>query len=232
MNELITTSKTITMSSREIAELTSKRHADVMRDIRNMLAELQSANLRFVCNSTSYIAQSGQSYPMYELDRDTTDTLLTGYSAVARMKVIKRWRELENQQPQLPQDLPTALRLYADEVEKNQLLEQKVKADAPKIEFYNDVTGSRDLITVGELAKVLNIKSLGRNKLFALLRDLNVLRYNNEPYQSYVDRGWFKMIETKYQKPNGDICINLKTMVYQKGVDGIRKLVIRELEVA
>lgn len=116
-----TANHVLTMSSREIAELTGKQHSNVMRDIRNMLLELkQNSNLNFVCNSVSYKAESGQEYPMYELDRDTTDTLLTGYSAVARMTVIKRWRELEG--GGLPKDYPTALRLAADLYEKNNLL--------------------------------------------------------------------------------------------------------------
>ncbi len=33
------------------------------------------------------------------------------------------------------------------------------------------------------------------------------------------------IIETKYTKPNGDTAINIKTLVYQKGVDFIRKMV-------
>ena len=54
------TIKTLTMTSREIAELTGKRHADVMRDVRTMLDALeQNANLRFACNSTTYLAETG-----------------------------------------------------------------------------------------------------------------------------------------------------------------------------
>lgn len=47
---------------------------------------------------------------------------------------------------------------------------------------------------------------------------------NNIPKQHFVDEGYFRVIETKYTKPNGDVSINLKTVVYQKGVYYIRKL--------
>ena len=96
-NELMPiTGATLTMSSREIAALTGKRHADVMRDIRSMMAVLsQNANLRSVCKSSTYAGESGQLYPQYELDKDTSLTLLLGYDPVARMKVVKRWQELE-----------------------------------------------------------------------------------------------------------------------------------------
>ena len=45
-----------------------------------------------------------------------------------------------------------------------------------------------------------------------------ILRFNNTPYQEYVDRGYFKIIENNYVR-NGSIEIGLKTVVSQKGVD-------------
>ena len=86
----------LTMTSREIAELTGKEHSNVMRDIRNMVEELkQDSKLNFACKSSTYKADTGQSYNQYELDKDTTLTLMLGYDAVARMKVVKRWQALE-----------------------------------------------------------------------------------------------------------------------------------------
>ena len=76
---------------------------------------------------------------------------------------------------------------------------------------------------MGQVAKVLNM-GVGRNTLFEILREKKILRRNNEPYQDYIDNGWFRLVESRYQKPNGDTCINLKTVVFQKGVDGIRKM--------
>ena len=83
-----------TMSSREIANVTGKRHANVKRDIAAMLKELKLDVLSF-----EYIYLDGQNREQveYMLDREHTDCLLTGYSAPMRMKVIRRWRELEQQ---------------------------------------------------------------------------------------------------------------------------------------
>ncbi|MNW68491.1 Phage antirepressor protein KilAC domain protein [compost metagenome] len=46
---------------------------------------------------------------------------------------------------------------------------------------------------------------------------------NNQPYQRYVDSGYFRVIEQKYMKPDGSTNINIKTLVYQKGLDFIRR---------
>lgn len=47
---------------------------------------------------------------------------------------------------------------------------------------------------------------------------------DNVPYQKYIDNGCFRMIEQKYQMPDGETRISIKTLVYQKGVDYIRKI--------
>lgn len=149
---------TLTMSSREIAEITGKSHSKVMRDIRVMVDELkQNPNLDFVCNSSVYTSvSSGQSYPCYDLDRDTTECLLTGYSVVLRMKVIKRWKELESQKSSLPvlpdfNDPIEAARAWADAKEAEQ------KAIATKAQI-NDKRTATIMGKLGNATK--KIKSL------------------------------------------------------------------------
>lgn len=111
---------------------------------------------------------------------------------------------------------------------KEQLIisENKIKEIQPKIEFYDTVTESDDMIEMSAVAKILNFKNIGRNKLFEFLRDNDVMRSRNEPYQRYVNSGYFKVIEQKVELPNGDIYINRKPVVYQKGLDFIRKLLL------
>jgi len=99
--------------------------------------------------------------------------------------------------------------------------EKKLKLLEPKGQFYDDVTGSKDSVEMGHVAKVLGIKRMGRNRLFSLLREKKVLDKNNIPYQQYIDLGYFRMLEQKYSVPSGETKINIKTMVFQKGIDFI-----------
>jgi anti-repressor protein len=124
---------------------------------------------------------------------------------------------------------PTGANLLALAViEAHKMLEAKdkqIEVLTPKAEFYDAVTGSTDTIDIGEVAKVLAIAGMGRNNLFAKLRELKVLMENNQPYQKHVDMGHFRTVESKYTKPDGSTHINIKTVVYQRGLDYIRKVV-------
>ena len=95
----------------------------------------------------------------------------------------------------------------------------------PKADFFDQVASSKTAVAIGDVAKVLDIKGIGRNNLFEMLRDKKVLMSDNKPYQKYIDCGYFRVIEQKYTKPDGEVVITFKTLVYQKGVDYIRRLV-------
>ena len=122
--------------------------------------------------------------------------------------------------------------LIADKTIKEQKtlisnLEYKIEKDKNKVEFYDDVVDSTTTFEISKVAKMLNFIQVGRNNLFEILREQGILQRDNTPYQNYVDRGWFRLIETKYTKPNGDVQLNYKTVVYQKGIEHIAKLLKR-----
>lgn len=98
----------------------------------------------------------------------------------------------------------------------------QVKEMQPKAEFFDAVTDSKDAIPMGDVAKVLDM-GIGRNKLFEMLRDMEILMQNNRPYQKYIDAGYFRVVEQRYDKGCGETGINIKTLVFQRGVDYIRK---------
>lgn len=106
-NELTTQNNPQMMSSHEIAGLTGKRHADVIRDIWVMTEQLygetkDNANLRHyknqevtltdgvvaVFDSRGYVSE-------IKLDRRHTEILISGYDVVRRAAIIDRWHALE-----------------------------------------------------------------------------------------------------------------------------------------
>lgn len=112
----------------------------------------------------------------------------------------------------------TIARLTAD----NTVLLEDNKRMKPKEEFFDAVTDSTDAVDMKDAANALHM-GIGRNNLFKFLREQKILTENNRPYQQYIDRGYFRVIEQKYDKGYGETGINIKTVVYQKGVDYIRK---------
>ena len=94
MSELSLIPETLTMTSREIAELTGKNHADVLRDIRNMLEVLKKDASVF---AGIYKDAYGRDKACFNLPKRETYILITGYSVTMRAEIIDRWNELETQ---------------------------------------------------------------------------------------------------------------------------------------
>lgn len=130
----------------------------------------------------------------------------------------------------VPRTFAEALRLAADQAEQIEQQQKQLIEAKPKVEFYDHVTGSKDAIEIGKVAKVLAIPGIGRNNLFAILRDKGVLMSGNVPKQEHIDHGRFRVIEQKWTTPEGETRISIKTLVYQKGVDYIRRLLTKETQ--
>lgn len=184
----------LTMSSREIAELTGRDHGNVMRDIRTMLDDLQASNLNPVCETTTYAGANGQRYPQYELDRDTCLTLLLGYDAVARMKVVKRWQELEAQAaPALPDfsNPVAAARAWADAKESELRTVQALAIAAPKADYVDRYVAANGAKGFRQVAKLLGANE---HAFRAWLQDEKIMyRLGGEwtAHQCHIDAGRF-----------------------------------------
>lgn len=85
----------LTMSSREIAELTKKRHDNVLRDARKILVELHGEMGALKFEETDTNPQNGQQYPVVRLPKRECLILVSGYSVELRARIIDRWMELE-----------------------------------------------------------------------------------------------------------------------------------------
>lgn len=215
-----------TMTSLEIAEITGKQHQHVLRDIDSLLAQgVDASNFGL----TSYTDKSNRQQRCYSLTKKGCLILASGYDALLREKIINRWEELEIQVRKSEIIMPNfsnpaeAARAWADQYEQRLKLEAKAREDAPKVEFFESVAESKDAVEMKAVSSTLNYVAVGRNKLFAILREQKVLQSNNSPYQKYIDAGYFRTIETK-KNCGTEVRIFIKTLVYQKGLDYIRKL--------
>ncbi|WP_273861955.1 phage regulatory protein/antirepressor Ant [Pseudomonas sp. LA5] len=171
MQQILSTGNTLTMSSREIAELVDKQHKDVIRDIRVMqkaLAE-DGADLRHLREE-----KDGRGYTSaFHLDKDLTETLVTGYSIPLRHKVIRRLHELERHAaPSLavapPQSFAAALRLAADQAELIERQQAELAEASPKVEALERIAGSRGAMCITDAAKHLKVQP---RRLFDWLKE-------------------------------------------------------------
>jgi len=211
MNNLKVRDNKVTMSSREIAKETGKRHDNVLRDIEKMLKDLKKGYLTF---EEIYSDSCGRFQKQYLLPYHELMILLTGYSTKLRDIVLSRWEELENQNmPKLPATYKEALLALVDIVELNERKSEQLKLDKPFSNFGKSVANSSESIPVCDYAKVLNnygIK-IGRNKLFNLLRKNGFLikagRSKNSPFQRYINMGIFEIKETVLTSIKGDLLV-------------------------
>ena len=103
---------------------------------------------------------------------------------------------------------------------------QKILQMTPKADFYDTLMDTKNAIPMGEAAKRLDM-NIGRNNLFAILRKHGVLDAHNIPYQSMIDRRYFRVI-TKTYTTYYDTRSASVTMVLPAGLEYIRRILIKE----
>lgn len=124
---------------------------------------------------------------------------------------------------EIPQTYSQALFLAGKLAEENEKQAKYIEENKPKIEFFEAVAESKTAIDMRKASAVLDIKGFGRNNLLEFLRQKGILDGGNIPYRKYQDQGYFRVIETKWTDKYGETKISFKTVVYQKGLDFIRR---------
>lgn len=146
------------MSSREIAQLCNKDHRHVLRDIDDLNATYEVMALPKVGQS-DYIADNGQSYRQFLLSKEQTIDLITGYRADIRIRINRRWQELEAQAsaPVIPATLSEALRLAADQAELIEYQQSRLALVEPKAAALDVIDSAIGSLNVRDTAKTLGI---------------------------------------------------------------------------
>lgn len=108
------------------------------------------------------------------------------------------------------------------ELEKSLTREETLKQIEHKLYIADKITDDNLSYDVGNFSKVLGIKNFGRNKLFEWLRNKNMLRSTNEPFQTHME--YFKVIPIV--RANG--FKDSKTLIKGNGVNYIVKKLIKD----
>ena len=184
MNELVNIVEK--MSSLEIAERTGKEHKHVLRDIRTMIDQLGSPNL----DSKQYQVVIGNNNTTYEilLDKELTLVLATGYNVPLRLKIIKRWQELEQAQPQptLPTTYIAALEALVISEKEKESIAALLELQAPKVEIANMLIADAKLLSISE---ALAHYSINRSAGFNMLKMCKWI-YKKEQYDRVKTSIW------------------------------------------
>jgi Rha family phage regulatory protein len=227
----------VVVSSRDIANAFEKRHDNVLRDISNLNCSAEFRLLNFEETSKTVAIPKGgrREDKFYLVTRDGFVLLVMGYTREKAMRFkeayIREFNRMEmalrdKQIIAVPRTLKDALLLAAKLEAEREALEARNREMAPKAEFYDAVARSSTAMDLGRVAKVLNFIGIGRNNLLAFLRTSGALMPDNVPYQKYLDRGYFKVIERRYECGDGSTRIGLTTLAYQTGISFIRRKLI------
>ena len=207
------------------------RHDSLMAKIETEITGMKKLGIslqNFLVST--YINSRGKEYPCYLLNRDSMLQMLMSESIFVRAKTIEYINKLEedNKKNKIPQTYAEALRAYADEVEESERLKAEnekqqllLAEQQPKVEAYNTAMSTDGLLSFKQVADIIAIKGLGRNKLMEFLRSRGILldRLNkNRPAGKYVDAGYFKEVIATYDNGYGKNNNTTTTYVTPEGL--------------
>lgn len=138
-----------TMTSREMAELSGKRHDNVLRDIKNILENIDLDVLKF---EDIYLDSQNREQTEYKLPRNLVLLVTSKWSDVQRWKIIQKLEE----QPQLSEmQLIAQMALNMHEVNVKQAEhEKRLEAIEKKQELQNGTTGYMTVLAYGRWKKI------------------------------------------------------------------------------
>lgn len=216
-----------------VAKKFGKEHKHVLDAIRELVKGCAENSADPMFEETTYVhPQNGQEYPMFIMNRDGFTLLAMGFTGekALRFKLdyIKAFNAMEEtiKNPhRIPQTLPEALRLAADQAEQieqqQRMIEHKdgvIGKLQPLADFAKTAFTSDTLVSISQAAKILRLP-FGRNTLFKKLRESGIFfKGKNEPKQKYCDADYFRVVERSPIETSNGLMIPVTVYCTQKGL--------------
>lgn len=239
MNEISTIVDGDRMTSLQIAEITGKPHADVMKAIRKMepaWSKINEGNFSLV----DYQDKKGETRPCYSLNKEECLYIATKFNDEARAKLIKRWKELEeqHQKPSVPQNYLEALKsLVKAEEEKQQLalenkkqqeqiltiskanmeLGNKITEMLPKVSYYDKILQSNATMTVTQIAQDYGMTAMRLNKELESMRIQHKVRGQWILFAQFLEGGYVHSRAVEIVRSDGRHDVKYNTEWTTKG---------------
>lgn len=210
------------LTSLEIAEVTGKQHAHVMRDIRSLLSQGVSES-NFGLSSRKQPQPNGgyKDIPCFNLTPKGCLILASGYDALLREKIINRLEEYEKgRRPSYQEEDPIArAEAWIAEQKEKQALILENKRMQHKAEYFDNLVDRNLLTSFRDAAKQIGLK---QNQFIALLlNDKYIYRDKKgglKPYAQYAGT-LFKLKDWGDEHKSG-----LQTMITPQGKETFRLL--------
>lgn len=219
----------LTMSSREIAELTGSTHDNVLKTVRGLIERGVISG-----NETPYIhPQNGQTYVEFRLSYRDTMVVVSGYSVELRAKIIDRWQQLEEQARNPVANLSRVdlLKLALDSEEKRLALAHQVSELAPKAAALDRIAveteGAVCLRVAAKLAQV------PEKQFLSFLRSEGWIfrRHHSNTWQGYGDKekaGLLELKRTRVTRDDGSEKTVEQVLVTPRGQAKVAELIERK----
>ena len=184
-------------------------------------------NMDFLTVDKNVYGQNGQLMPQKETDHLMKISMAKELSMLQRNERGKQAREyfIKCEEAWNSEDmvLARALQIQNKKIlgykEHIEVLENKIKEDAPRVSFAETIEKASDCILVREFSKIIANEGihLGEKSLYKWFREKGfIFKNSTEPMQSAVQRGLFKVSERVIKAVTGDI-VRSTTKITGKG---------------
>ena len=178
------------MSSREIAEVTGKAHADLLKAIRKM----ETAWIKIGQGSfslTYYKDQWNRDQPEYQLTKKESLYVATKFNDEARAILINRWEELELNSFKPQSDAVVLMNAF--QILNNMVQEQQKEITqlTPKADYTDKIVSSQSYFSPTQVGAVFGMTAKALNKF--LLENNIIRKIGDNEYTlkaKYLNKGY------------------------------------------